>query len=108
MRLQSAQLTEITLAGKSEEEMGCMKRMLCSIGVVRANPEVGDFVFPKVSLGRAIEEFMAMLEAMAKDVMDTNQGHREHFSAIIEILDRSEEASVRLGLGIEPGITSLT
>ena len=101
MRLQSAQLTEISLSGKSEEEMGCMKRMLCSIGVARAHPEAGDFVFPKVSLGRGIEDFMVMLETMAKDVAGSSQ---ENFSAIIEILDRSVDFLFLLWRGIEPGV----
>ena len=78
-----------------------MKRMLCSIGVARAHPEAGDFVFPKVSLGRGIEDFMVMLETMAKDVAGSSQ---ENFSAIIEILDRSVDFLFLLWRGIEPGV----
>jgi hypothetical protein len=65
MRLQSAQLTEISLASKNDAETGCLLRLLCTNGIHYTG---SDSIFPEISLGRGIEDFRLMLEAMADDV----------------------------------------
>ena len=89
MRLQSAQLTEISLSGKTDDETGCLKRMLCSVGVQRSGlPDSNSFVFPKVSLGRSIEDFKAMLEAMTVDITKSDENAAQNFPKIFQILGR--------------------
>ena len=90
MRMQSAQLTESSLSGKKEEESECLKRMLCTMGVARSGMEISgeSYVFPKISLGRAIEEFKMILESMASDVSRSEHLAAEKFPNIYQTLGR--------------------
>jgi hypothetical protein len=90
MRLQSAQLTEMSLSGKSSDESGCLKRMICSIGVLRASVPASsqEFLFPKISLGRGIEDFKNILELMAQDVGRSSDLSAENFPNIHQTIGR--------------------
>ena len=91
MRMESAKLTEASLAEKSEEDGGCLKRMLCSVGVVRADladEAAENFIFPRISMGRGIEEFKVILESMAADVAKSKSHDTEDFPNIYQTLGR--------------------
>ena len=90
MRMKSAELTESSLSGKKEDESDCLKRMLCTMGVAKSGMELSDenYVFPKISLGRAIEEFKMILESMASDISRSEHYAAEKFPNIYQTLGR--------------------
>ena len=90
MRMMSAELTESSLSEKKEDESDCLKRMLCTIGVAKSGMELSseNYVFPKISLGRAIEEFRMILESMASDISRSEHYAVEKFPNIYQTLGR--------------------
>ena len=92
MRMQSVQLTESSLSGKSDEESGCLHRMMCAMGVVKSGISAVSldepFLFPRLSMGRGIEEFKLILESMTADIAQSEIYKAENFPNIFQTLGR--------------------
>ena len=102
IRLQSAQLTEVTLSEKTEEEGGCLKRVMCVMGVAssRGNPYIpvggesshqaasADDAFPRISLGGGLNNFRLILEEMVRDVAEKDEAAMENFPNIHQTVAR--------------------
>ena len=90
IRLQSTQLTEVSLSNRDETDSGCLKRMLCSIGVMRSGlpAEAGDYLFPRISLGRGVEDFKKILEVMVADLSKADANSAGSFPNIYQTLGR--------------------
>ena len=88
IRLQSAKLTEISLAAKSKEEMQCFKKTVCVVGATMDKKERRIKAVSGVTLARGVHQFTKILELMISDIEQSSYHMAQDFPHIYQVLGR--------------------